>query len=74
MWMASPARREEARAVKYPSLKRAQRLADMSFRAQPLVSIEHETTGELWLRDRGQWSRERAANDPAWLRAQGRPP
>jgi hypothetical protein len=51
----------------------AQRTADRSMRGV-VVSVEHARNGELWVRDRGQWSCERKANDPDWLRASGKAP
>ena len=59
----------------FPSTTRsaAQRAADRHMRGI-VVSVEHQTNGELWMRDRGQWSCERQPNDPAWLRANGKQP
>lgn len=72
--MGTPAKPLGTTSVHYPSRERGQRVADRHFRGQPQLHLEHDTTGELWLRDRGHWSCERTANDPTWLRAQGKAP
>jgi hypothetical protein len=74
MRMCLPQHAEGRSSVRYPSVERARRVADRHFRFERVISVEHESTGELWVRIQRNWSCERAANDPTWLRANGRQP